>query len=232
MSGNVSTVVDPNGLNVPDGTSEVSGGSNGMPANGSVDAAVVQELQTKIERLEQDRRKQQAIADQRIAAKQQEFERQMAQLQEQLKGKLTDAEKAELERTQTLARAQQIEQQYQALQQQLEQQKLTAEWTNFFSETFGISPAKIDTSNQETLLTSGMAALVEEFEKLKGKSEKKVEAPHRPAPGPTLTGTGQPPAQTRTIHDIQKQLATNLGRAVSLDEVFRMAERGELNLNQ
>lgn len=231
MSGNVSTVVDPNGLNVPNGTSEVSGGSNGMPANGSVDAAVVQELQSKIERLEQDRRNTQAIADKKLAAKQQEYERKMAQLQEQLKGKLTDAEKAELERTETLARAQQFEQQYQALQQQLEQQKLTSEWTNFFSETFGISPAKIDTSNQETLLTSGMAALVEEFEKLKGK-EKKVEAPHRPAPGPTLTGTGQPPAQTRTIHDIQKQLATNLGRAVSLDEVFRMAERGELNLNQ
>lgn len=232
MAGNKSTVVDPNTLVVPDGTNGGGDVPNGTLPGGSVDAAVVQELQNKIAQLEQDRRNQQAALDKRLAQVKQEAEQRMGHLQEQLKGKMTDAEKAEFERTQTLARAQQLEQQYQALQQQLEQQKLTSEWTNFFSETFGISPAKIDTSSQEALLTSGMAALVEEFDKLKGKGEKKVEAPTRPAPGPTLTGNGQPPAQTKTIFDIQKQLSTNMGRSVSLDEVFRMAERGEVSLNQ
>ena len=235
MPTNVNPVVDPNTPVVPAGTGEGAVVPEGTPATGSVDAAEVQRLRDQLAQAEQDRRKQQALLDRQLALQKQEHEKQLAQYQEQLKGKMTDAEKAAFEQQQALARAQEIERQYQALQQQLENQKVTSEWVGFFSETFGINPKDIDTSSQESMIATGMAAVAAEYERLKGNpptNQSKPPVPTRPAPGPTLTGNGQPPATTRTIFDIQKQMTTNLGRQVDLEEVFRMAERGEVDLNQ
>jgi vacuolar-type H+-ATPase subunit I/STV1 len=238
-----STVVDPTAPVVPVGTDEGSDVSQETIAQGSLDAAELakrlEAAELRANQLEADRRKQQSVLQQQAAKQKVEFEARIADTQEKLKGKLSETERTQYELEQVKLQLANLQAERESIQQQLEQQKQTSEWVNYFSNQFDVDPSEIDTSSQEAMLTSAMAAAAVKYQSVKGgnqtqptKPQTKVNAPARPAPGQTVTGNGQPPAGKPTIFDIQKQVSANMQRNVTLDELFKMAEAGQVDFSQ
>ena len=211
----------------------------GMPAQGAGDASgaeSIEALRAKLEQAELDRRKMQASLQASAAEREKRILAQNKVLEEALKAKMDDKERETYE-------ANLLREQNEALKQELENLRLTSEqretmqqWVSFFKDTFDVSEEELDLSDPQALIQSGWQAAAESHKRLKGSppAAKQTSQPaaKRPAAQPVLTGSNGSPSTGPTLTSIQQAQATRLGRPVSMDELFTMAERGEVDLSQ
>lgn len=103
------------------------------------------------------------------------------------------------------------------------------------ANTLGIDPSKIDVSNPEAAYQSMWTGVTELISELKANNEELQKNAAKPTPKDedktvtkdpekVLTTQHSTPQGTATIYDVRKALSDELGRPVSLNEVFNMAE--------
>ena len=101
------------------------------------------------------------------------------------------------------------------------------------ANTLGIDPSKIDVSNPEAAYQSMWTGVTELISDLKANNEELQSRVAEPTteettvtkePDKVLTTQHSTPTGTATIFDVRKALSDELGRPVTLDEVYNMAE--------
>lgn len=101
------------------------------------------------------------------------------------------------------------------------------------ANTLGIDPSKIDVSNPEAAYQSMWTGVTELISDLKANNEELQKNAAKPTtedktvtkePDKVLTTQHSTPTGTATIFDVRKALSDELGRPVTLDEVYNMAE--------
>lgn len=222
-----SKIVDgvPEGMPVDSGVSS----KEEMPATGSGDANV-EALKAKYEA---DLRKLQS-------ALQSGHQREIAALKQRLDeaekaavAKMDEKEKAEFERQKILQENQELKQRMAQEQERREQQAVMDSWVGFFTDK-GIDAATLDTTDPQLLIQTGMSAMSELIDSLKGnggaKTDAKVSA-KRPAAPPVVTGSGRSPSTRRTIIDAVDAVSKITGKKLTEADLYEMHERGEINLN-
>lgn len=227
---NGQVTADPN-PNVPAGTSgavDVPAGTVQTGASDATKADPVTEFKQRLDKLEEDRRRQQSVYDRMIAAEQKKNQELQAQL-EQLKVQGMD----ETQRTQY--EAQSYKAKYEALLQEREAQQQIQEYATAFAETFKVPLTELDITSQEAVATSGWEAVRRKLEAL----EQATTAPSNPSqPKPTnqkvITGSGGVPRTKPSQAEMAQAIAQRQGksRPLTTEEFYSYMERHPDEMNQ
>ena len=218
--GSAVTQVTGAGASVPEGTTQQGAG------DANVDAG---ELLARLDKLEEDRRRQQAVYDRKLADEQKRNAALAAQLEEVQKSGMSEAERKAFEANNYKAKYEQLLAE-QAAAKQME------EYTQAFVETFGIAPSELDRSSPDNLVTSGWEAAAKRIkaleEQAKGTPQTTV-ATQQAHPQAKITGSPGSQRTKATRSELMTQIAHAQGKQnITMDEFYRYVERNPELMNQ
>ena len=209
---------------VPSGTSVTTGVPQGTP-QGAGDAAnlTLEDLQSKLDQLENDRRNQQSVYDRKIAEATRRNEELQKRLNEMQTSGMDDAQKIAFERDQLRA---QIE--------ELTAKQRVQDYANAFVTTFGITQDQLDLTDEQSVANSGWQAVVARMKELESKSSQTVNQP--PVSQNTtkvITGSGGVPHTRPTMAQKAAEIAQRQGRsAISTEEFYDYMEKHPDEMNR
>lgn len=214
--------------------------NNGMPQNGGGDAgeSEVEKLRAEIEKRDLDLRRLQSTLQRNLSEREKEWSAKNDELKRKMDAiamqKMDDAEKLRYEADRAKEEAETLRQQLQAFRQQQEVQEQMKSYVDYYAQ-FGVSNDELDLSSPEALVNSGSQALLQKFQALKQNPSSAQTQTQQQTSRPNqriVQGSGSPPSGKLTLEDLRASTSKAIGREISEEELFEMAERGQVNLNQ
>ena len=218
------------------------------PAGSGDGQTTLEDALAQIQQRELDINRLKSTYDKKFSESDKQYKQRLTDLENKMHqavtAKMDEAEKVKYD----LQFTQQKLQQLQAERDQLEQEKLS--WQSIITIRdqmiqAGIPADKLDLSSQEALSTSAWTYLIQDREEKRRQLEalqqpqqqqqtfRPQQQQYQPQRQPVITNpTGQPTPTQMTLDTIRQSLEASLGRHVSDDEFFKMAERGKIDLTQ
>jgi hypothetical protein len=211
------------------GTADGSGVLSGTPAQGASDAnssAGSTDIQAQLEKLEKDRRAQQAVYDRKLAEAEKRNRDLMARLEQIQTGGMDEAQKVAFERDQLKARLEEVE-----------AEKRINDYAEAFAAQYGIDKSKLDLTSEEAVAQSGWQAVADLVQELRQqKSTTPVTETTKTPPQNTtkvITGSGGVPKTRLTQSELMTRIAQSRGKtAITEEEFYRWAENNPEAMNQ
>lgn len=209
--------------NVPGGTVGAGSVPSGTPAAGSGDATELsrEQLLIKLNQLDEDRKRVQAIKDREVAEERKRVQALSDQLAEMKKQGMTEQERIAFEN-------EQLKRELDELRGQQQRQTEMDQYAAYLRDRIGIDPNKLDRSNPEALTTSAWAAIEELVTSLKSNTPTAPAAPQPPQNNSkVVTGQGGVPKVKSSMKDMMEAMGVK-----TVDEFFRRMEHDPDRMNQ
>lgn len=201
--------------------------AQGTPAQMTSDATPnpLEELQARLDKLEEDRRKQQAVYDRKLAEAEKRNQALVQQLDEARRKTMTEDELRSYE-------AAQYKERYEQLLREREEEQMRQGYLEAFSKTFDVPAEELaSAASPDELVNKGWQLAAQRFAELKERLASLEQGQTRTTQPPTqpqkvITGSGVAPRGTPTEMERRQYVAQALGKSViSEDEYYSFIER-------